>query len=112
MWIYLVTCLPIFLSDEASKVRDAIAPGGGNLAETLSPLRRFNPRALVRRTVICHVQLRNAYQGAASVRRKLLWTASELLFPCDTAPYFLGVLWAFTLAALAFSLQQSRKDTT
>ncbi|KAF2185955.1 hypothetical protein K469DRAFT_631827 [Zopfia rhizophila CBS 207.26] len=131
-WIYLVTYLPIFLSDDATRVRDAIA-SGEDLAESVqewrgatkirrllsaltsySLLGRLNPYAFVRRLVTRFARkFCDAYVGTTSVQRKtFLWWAAELLFPWSTAPVFLGVLWAFSLAALIFSLTQSRTDET
>jgi hypothetical protein len=127
MWIYLITYLPIFLSEKAAEVRNAIGEGPrgdfevvkawighhrrrrstGSVIRTV--WKRYNLYAVARRYLTrLAVRFSELYVSPGPKWRQwLLWGTAELLFPCYIAGIILGVLWAFSLGALILSLYQS-----
>lgn len=127
MWIYLITYLPIFLSKEAAEVRNVISHGSSGDFEVVKTWisyhrrrrssgsvirtrwKRYNLYAVVRRYLTRFaIRFSELYiSPGPKWRQWLLWGTAELLFPCYIAGIILGVLWAFSLAALILSLYQS-----
>jgi hypothetical protein len=127
MWIYLITYLPIFLSEEAYTVRNVISEGS---REDFEPVRawirrhedrqslgrvprttwkKYNPYAVSRRHLtrfaLCFGK--RYINEKSRWRRAILWALSELFFPFYVTGILLVLLWAYSLGALAFALRQS-----
>jgi hypothetical protein len=127
MWVYLITYLPIFLSEDATKVRTIISDGSREDVEIVqawirrhqrrwstrgasqTSWKRFNPYTVIRRHLTkWAVQFGSTFVEAKSTTHRWgLWFVAELLMPWYTTGIIIGGLWAFSLGALIFSLHQN-----
>lgn len=127
MWVYLITYLPIFLSEDATRIRTIISEGSRGDIEVVrtwilrhqrrwsthtisrAAWKRYNPYAVARRYLTqWAVHFGNSFVKAESRRQRWgLWVAAELLMPWYTTGIILGVLWVFSLGALILSLYQN-----
>lgn len=127
-WIFLIVYLPLFLSEEATTVRNVISEGREDRFEVIKTWtnhhrrrrsslgstgrvgwKRYNPYAIVR-SQLTRLAVRFAedyVQPASSAKRWLLWCTAELLFPWYIASSVITLVWIFSLGALIVSLVQS-----
>ena len=126
-WIYLICYLPLFLSKEATAVRDAISKRDERHFDEIrswimyhrrrrstgfashTGWRRHNPYAVIRRRLTrLAVKFAEFYiKPMTPSRRWWLWLAAELMFPWYIASIVLSITWLFSLGALIVSLIQS-----
>ena len=118
MWIYAITCIPIFLSDDATRVRDAISNDDETSfvfvsnwiskrarPDTMSVWERFSPYTIVTPFAACFIK--SYINEQLNWRCWMLRLAAELLFPWRTAGLILAILWLLSLGALILTLLQN-----
>ncbi|GFF25247.1 hypothetical protein IFM46972_01339 [Aspergillus udagawae] len=117
MWIYLLTYLPVFLSEQAMEVRTivsrvslstqdiafirewlALVKPLSHSAASGSIWHRYNPYAIAKRCL---------FKMAVAFSERIISLIVEVIFPWSTAGVWLALLWAFSLGALIYSLLQN-----
>jgi hypothetical protein len=128
MWIYLLTYLPVFLSEQAAEVRtivSRVSPSTQDIVfirewlALVKPLsqggdsgsvwHRYNPCVLAKR---CLFKTAAAFseryvETDSKLTRWILSLIAEVIFPWRMAGVWLALLWAFSLGALIYSLLQN-----
>ncbi|GFF42801.1 hypothetical protein IFM51744_05267 [Aspergillus udagawae] len=128
MWIYLLTYLPVFLSEQAMDVRTIVSRVSLSTQDIafiqewlalVKPLlhsaasgstwHRYNPYAIAKRCLFkMAVAFSERYVEAGSkLTRRIISLIAELISPWSTAGVWLALLWAFSLGALIYSLLQN-----
>ncbi|RHZ70205.1 hypothetical protein CDV55_107497 [Aspergillus turcosus] len=128
MWIYLLTYLPVFLSEEAAEVRTIVgrvSPSAQDIVfirewlALVKPLShsgdsgsiwyRYNPYVLAKRCLFkTAVAFSEGYvETDSKLTRWILCLMAEVIFPWSMAGVWLALLWAFSLGALIYSLLQN-----
>ncbi|GAQ05356.1 hypothetical protein ALT_2677 [Aspergillus lentulus] len=128
MWIYLLTYLPVFLSEQAMQVRTIVSRVSPSAQEivfirewlaTVKPLshnatsgpiwHRYNPYVIAKQRLFkIAVAFSDRYvQTDSKLTRWILSLVAEVIFPWRMAGVWLALLWAFSLGALIYSLLQN-----
>jgi hypothetical protein len=128
MWIYLLTYLPVFLSEQAMEVRTIVSRVSPSAQEIVfirewlatvkslsrsgasdSIWQRYNPYDIAKRCLFkIAVAFSERYVEADSeLTRCILSLVAEVIFPWRMAGVWLALLWAFSLGALIYSLLQN-----
>ncbi|KAG2001108.1 hypothetical protein GB937_010496 [Aspergillus fischeri] len=128
MWIYLLTYLPVFLSEQAMEVRTIVgrvSPSAQDIVfirewlALVKPLshsgasdsiwHRYNPYVIAKPCLFkTAVAFSERYvETDSKLTRWILSLIAEVIFPWRMAGVWLALLWAFSLGALIYSLLQN-----